>query len=191
VRRAGVAAGPAAMSTEGAGTVARAWPARVRIKASSAAAALSVAAAYALPCMPSVGIRKNEVISVPAIAPAESAIAARRRYAEGAAPAWRALRRATREGSPRHIIPALYRWMDQSHEFGQPARLDSVERLVRLDNASTRGIEPVIDAVNRHYSDQSGARVHWIEAEDALRRVAKRARSERKTETVLPPLNRY
>jgi hypothetical protein len=46
------------------------------------------------------------------------AIAARRRYAEGAAPAWRALRRTTRESSPQHITPALYRWMDRSYEFG-------------------------------------------------------------------------
>jgi hypothetical protein len=121
----------------------------------------------------------------------QSAISARRRYAEGATPAWRALRRATREGSPRHIIPALYRWMDQSHEFGTPARLDSLGNVVRLDRAGIHGIEPLVDAVNRHYSDQSSAGVHWSEAEDSLRRAAKRARKERKTEPLLPPLNRY
>jgi hypothetical protein len=33
--------------------------------------------------------------------------------------------------------------------------------------------------------------VHWAEAEDSLRRSVKRARKERETEPLLPPLNRY
>jgi hypothetical protein len=115
----------------------------------------------------------------------QCANSARRRYAEGGAPAWRALRRATREGSPQHIIPALYRWMDQSHEFGHPARLD------HLDRDSSHGTEPFVDAVYRHYSDEAGEVVHWAEAEDSLRRSVKRARKERETEPLLPPLNRY
>ena len=113
------------------------------------------------------------------------AVSARRRYAEGAAPAWRALRRAMREGSPQHIIPALYRWMDRSDEFEHPARLGC------LDQDGTRGIESLVDAVNTHYSDRSGALVHWTQAEGSLRRTLKRAGKARKTEPLLPPLNRY
>jgi hypothetical protein len=118
----------------------------------------------------------------------QSAISARRRYAEGATPAWRALRRTTREGSPQYIIPALYRWMDRSHEFGQPARLDLLDR---LDGVGSHGIEPLVHAVNGHYSNQAGSVVHWTEAETSLRRAMKRARKERKAEPPLPPLNRY
>lgn len=116
------------------------------------------------------------------------AIAARRRYAEGAAPAWRTLRRATREGSPQHIIPALYRWMDRSHEFGQPARLDLQKR---PDGESSHAIAPLVHAVNSHYSNQASAALHWTEAETSLRRAMKRARKERQAEPPLPPLNRY
>lgn len=116
------------------------------------------------------------------------AVSARRRYAEGTAPAWRALRRATREGSPQHIIPALYRWMDQSHELGQPARLDLLDD---VDGEASHEIEPLMDAVSSHYSDQPSAGVHWAEAESSLRRAVKRARKARKAEPVLPPLNRY
>ena len=116
------------------------------------------------------------------------AISTRRRYAEGSAPAWRALRRASREGSPQNIIPALYRWMDQSHEFEEPARLD---RLARLDEKNAGEFNALVDAVNGHYSHQPTAPVHWTAAETALRRAVKRARKARKADPLLPPLNRY
>jgi hypothetical protein len=115
-------------------------------------------------------------------------VAARRRYAEGSARAWRALRRASREGSPQHIIPALYRWMDQSHEFEEPARLD---RLARLDEKNANELDALAEAVNGHYSNQPTAPVQWTAAPTSLRRAVKRARKARKADPLLPPLNRY
>ena len=103
-----------------------------------------------------------------------------RRHADGAAPAWRALRRATREGVPQHIVPALYRWMDKSGEFGHPARIDGSE-----------GLEPLANVINSHYSNGVMGEVQWTAVERALRRTTKRARKQRKKQSSLPPLNRY
>jgi len=105
---------------------------------------------------------------------------AQRRRADGPAPAWRALRRATREGLPQHIIPALYRWMEKSGEFGHPARIDGSE-----------GLEPLVNVVNSHYSSGVSGEVQWSAVERALRRAAKRASKQRKKQSSLPPLNRF
>lgn len=115
----------------------------------------------------------------------QSVFSLRHRYAEGAAPAWRALRRAMREGSLSHIVPALYRWMDKSNEFKRPARLEC------LSTEDDDGLAPLADAVRGHYSNRSNAAIHWPDVKDALREADKRARKVRKKKAFLPPLNRY
>jgi hypothetical protein len=111
---------------------------------------------------------------------------AKRRYAEGPAPAWRELRRAMREHALPRVIPALYRWMDRSAEFDHPARLDA------LDASATGGIEPLRDALNMHYGDASHTPPLQSRAtQDALRRAARAARKKRNEKPALPPLNQY
>jgi hypothetical protein len=115
----------------------------------------------------------------------QAVVAARNRYEQGAAPAWRALRIAARTGSLQATIPALYRWMDRSPDFRHPARVD------RLDRSGEPGLEELVDAVTTHYSDHPEAKLHWSKAEGALNRAAKRANKRRKTPSALPPLNKY
>jgi hypothetical protein len=114
-----------------------------------------------------------------------AALVARHRHAEGAAPAWRALRSAAREGSPQRVIPALYRWMDRSPEFVHPARLDDVGL------SSVDGFNPLVDAVQTHYAGHSTAPLERKAVEGALRQAARSARKKRKTRSPLPPLNTY
>ncbi len=115
----------------------------------------------------------------------QAVVAARNRYAQGAAPAWRALRIVARTGSLQGTIPALYRWMDRSPGFKHPARVD------RLDRSDESGLKELVDAVTSHYSDHPEAKLHWREAEGALNRAAKRANKKRRTQSPLPPLNKY
>ena len=60
-------------------------------------------------------------------------VAARNRYAEGEAPAWRVLRAAACKGPLQRVIPALYRWMDKSPDFKHPARLDDLDFSANAD----------------------------------------------------------
>jgi hypothetical protein len=112
-------------------------------------------------------------------------VAARNRYAEGEAPAWRVLRAAARKGPLQRIIPALYRWMDKSPNFRHPARVD------KLDSSADPGLKALADTITTHFSGRPDTKLNWNEAEGALRRAAKRARKKRKTQSPLPPLNRY
>ncbi|SEB16622.1 BatD family protein [Paraburkholderia sartisoli] len=114
-----------------------------------------------------------------------SVAAARRRYAQGDAPAWRALRRAARNGSLEETIPRLYRWMDRSPDFAHPARVDAID--------ATQGapLKRLIEAVRAYYAGRAGASLQWNETETALRRATKKARKKRAEKPPLPPLNEY
>lgn len=114
-----------------------------------------------------------------------SVAAARRRYAQGDAPAWRALRRAARNGSLKETIPPLYRWMDRSPDFAHPARVDTID--------ATQGapLERLIEAVKAYYAGRAGVSLQWNETEAALRRATKKAREKRAEKPPLPPLNEY
>ncbi|RFU48969.1 BatD family protein [Paraburkholderia sp. DHOC27] len=109
--------------------------------------------------------------------------AVRRRHADGPGPAWRALQRATREGVPQQIIPALYRWMDKSDAFQHPATLNQPE--------GQDGLGPLREAVNRHYAGVTESGDQWRAARDTLRRGVKRGRKTRGEQSALPPLNKY
>lgn len=113
------------------------------------------------------------------------ALDARRRYAESEAPAWRALRSAARDGSPQRVIPALYRWMDRSSDFSHPARLRDIHP------EDDRGVNALADAVHTHYADRNDRAFRWYEAVSTLRRVVRRASTDRKKPPPLPPLNGY
>jgi hypothetical protein len=112
-------------------------------------------------------------------------IAARNRYAEGEAPAWRVLRAAAHKGPLQRIIPALYRWMDKSPDFKHPARLGD------LDPSANPGLSELVDSVTTHYSDHPDVKLDWNKAEGALRGAARRARKKRNSQSPLPPLNQY
>src|SRR5471030_157752 len=71
-------------------------------------------------------------------------VAARSRYAEGEAPAWRVLRAAARKGPLQRVIPALYRWMDKSPDFKHPARIGE-------PNFANPDLKELADTVARHY----------------------------------------
>lgn len=111
--------------------------------------------------------------------------AARNRYAEGEAPAWRVLRAAARKGPLPRIIPALYRSMDKSPNFKHPARIDD------LNFSVDPSLKELADTVATHYSDSPDAKLDWNKAERALRKAAKRARKRRNAQSPLPPLNQY
>src|SRR5471032_1941886 len=85
-------------------------------------------------------------------------VAARNRYAEGEAPAWRVLRAAARKGPLPRLIPALYRWMDKSPDFKHPARVGD------LDASSDPGLKDLADTVATHYSDSPDAKLDWNKA---------------------------
>jgi hypothetical protein len=110
----------------------------------------------------------------------QAAVNASKRRAQGDAPAWRALCSAARTGSLQRVIPALYRWMDRSPDFGHPARLD------RLDQLDVKGL---VDTVAMHYAERTGAQLQWHEAKHALRRAARRARKKRSARSALAALN--
>ena len=115
----------------------------------------------------------------------QAIVAARNRYAEGDAPAWRALCIAARKGPLQRTIPALYRWLDRSPDFKHPARVDT------LDSLGDPGLKELVSAITTHYSDRPDTKLHWNEAERALSRAVKRARKKRKAQSPLPPLNKY
>jgi len=112
-------------------------------------------------------------------------VAARSRYAEGEAPAWRVLGAAASKGPLQRVIPALYRWMDKSPDFKHPARIDD------LDSSTNPELKELADTVATHYSDSPDTKLDWKKAEGALRKAAKRARKKRNEQSPLPPLNQY
>jgi hypothetical protein len=108
---------------------------------------------------------------------------ARRRYAEGDAPAWRALRRAARNGSLKETIAPLYRWMDRSPDLAHPARVDAI------DATQAPPLQRLNEATKAYYAGRLGASLQWGETEAALRRMTKAARKKRAEKSPLPPLN--
>jgi hypothetical protein len=111
---------------------------------------------------------------------------ARRRHAQGDAPAWRALRAAGRTGAVRRIVPALYRWLDKRPEFGRPARVQNIANA----NASTHdtALARLAASVADDYAGKSDATLEWSEVERELKRAAKRTR-QRDAKPALAPLN--
>lgn len=109
---------------------------------------------------------------------------ARERWRESDALAWRRLCAVARKGDWRLTIPALYRWMDRSGDFGHPARL---ENLARADDPN---VAELADAVTVHYADGIAREFRWKNTEWALRRVWKKKKMQQES-APLPPLNEY
>ncbi|MEZ0601989.1 BatD family protein [Paraburkholderia sp. IW21] len=108
-----------------------------------------------------------------------------KRYLEGDAVAWRRLCAIARQGDWRRTIPALYRWMDRTRDFGHPARLASIPR------ADDAGVAELVEAVTAHYAGTAAPDLRWEDAETALRQAGKRTRLQREEMCPLPPLNNY
>ncbi|RKF38322.1 BatD family protein [Paraburkholderia fungorum] len=109
---------------------------------------------------------------------------ARERWRESDALAWRRLCAVARKGEWRLTIPALYRWMDRSGDFGHPARL---ENLARADDPK---VAELTEAVTVHYADGIARGFRWKDTEWALRRVWKKKKMQQESPP-LPPLNEY
>jgi hypothetical protein len=110
---------------------------------------------------------------------------ARRRYANGAAPAWRALRTAARKGPLKATIPLLYQWMDRSPDLKHPARVDE------LNSSGEPQLDALVSAVQEYYSGQVEVKSAWSESEKALRRAVRQKHKLRHAKSPLPPLNKY
>jgi hypothetical protein len=110
---------------------------------------------------------------------------AQKRYANGDAWAWRALRLAVRKGPLASTIPLLYRWMDRSPDVKHPARVDE------LNLQGEPQLKELVSAVHGHYSGQPQSKTNWRESTKALSRAVKHARKLRKAQSPLPPLNQY
>ncbi len=111
---------------------------------------------------------------------------ARKRWLDSDAVAWRRLCAIARKGEWARTIPALYRWMDRSGDFGHPARL---ENLPREDDPK---VAELADAVTVHFAEEGVARdFRWADTETALRRVWKRKRLQEQERVPLPPLNEW
>ncbi|WP_246184264.1 hypothetical protein [Paraburkholderia bonniea] len=109
---------------------------------------------------------------------------ARKRYREGHFAAWLNLRRAARAGSWQHMIPALYRWMDQRQTFGQPALLAN---LARSGDPSASAL--ATEALT-HYAPLASSRQPDGKAlQRTLWRISQRTRQRSRAESALPPLN--
>lgn len=109
---------------------------------------------------------------------------ARKRYLEGEGFAWRRLCAAARRGTWQQTIPALYLWMDRTHDFGRPAR---VGNLPRTADAS---VPELVDAVIGHYDGSDTRGPGRMQLKPALRRAGKMAEAGERGVT-LPPLNHY
>jgi hypothetical protein len=109
---------------------------------------------------------------------------ARRRYAQGAAPAWRALCVAGRSGAMRRIIPALYRWMDKRQGYGRPARVQNLAS--EGEDAALGQLAASVAADYANRPDETA--IDWKEAERELKRAARRHAHLQKKPS-LPPLN--
>ncbi len=110
---------------------------------------------------------------------------ARKRWLDSDAVAWRKLCAIARKGEWARTIPALYRWMDRTYDFGRPARLES---LPCADDAS---VAELVDAVTVHYAGGVARDLSWEHAETALRQAAKTARLQKLEMRSLPPLNKF
>jgi hypothetical protein len=110
---------------------------------------------------------------------------ARKRWLESDTVAWRKLCAVARQGEWRRTIPALYRWMDRSGDFGHPARL---ENLPRADDPK---VAELADAVTVHFANGVAREFRWTDTESALRRVWKKKKLQQQERAPLPPLNEY
>ncbi|HEX3639466.1 MAG TPA: hypothetical protein VHV99_29090 [Paraburkholderia sp.] len=110
---------------------------------------------------------------------------ARERWLASDTVAWRTLCAVARKGEWRRTIPALYRWMDRSGEFGHPARLAN---LPRKDEPK---VAELADAVTAQFAEGATREFRWAETETALLRVWKRQQVQRQERAPLPPLNEY
>jgi hypothetical protein len=110
---------------------------------------------------------------------------ARKRWLESDTVAWRTLCAVARKGEWRRTVPALYRWMDRSGEFGHPARLANLPRKDEPEVAE------LADAVTAHFAEGATREFRWADAETALSRVWKRKQVQRQERAPLPPLNEY
>lgn len=110
---------------------------------------------------------------------------ARKRHADGAAPAWRALQVTARKGALKSTIPLLYRWMDRSSDLKHPAQVDELNAL------GGPQLDALVSAVHAHYSNQPVSRSDWRKSEHALGSAVKRTRKKRAMQSPLPPLNKY
>ncbi|HZZ03323.1 hypothetical protein [Paraburkholderia sp.] len=108
---------------------------------------------------------------------------ARKQWLESEAVAWRRLCAVARQGEWPRTIPALYRWMDRSGDFGHPARL---ENLPREDEPK---VAELADAVTVHFAKGVASDFRWADAETALRRAWKKRRLHQQERAPLPPLN--
>ncbi|MFM0040694.1 hypothetical protein [Paraburkholderia sediminicola] len=108
---------------------------------------------------------------------------ARKRWLESEAVAWRGLCAVARKGEWSRTIPALYRWMDRSGDFGHPARLENLPR------AEDPKVAELADAVTVHFAEGVARDFHWKDAETALRRAWKKRRLQQQERAPLPPLN--
>jgi hypothetical protein len=110
---------------------------------------------------------------------------ARKRWLESDAVALRKLCAVARQGEWRRTIPALYRWMDRSGDFGHPARL---ENLPRADDPK---VAELADAVTVYFANGVAREFRWKDTESALRRVWKKKKLQQQERAPLPPLNEY
>lgn len=110
---------------------------------------------------------------------------ARQQWVGSDAAAWRKLCTVARKGEWRQAIPALYRWMDRSGDFGQPARLENLPR------ADAPEIAALADAVTVHYAGGIARGFRWKETESALQRIWKERKLRQREKRPLPPLNEY
>jgi hypothetical protein len=110
---------------------------------------------------------------------------ARKRWRDSDTVAWRRLCAVARKGEWRQTIPALYRWMDRSGVFGQPARL------AHLAGKDEPKVARLADAVTAHFAARAPRDFRWTDAETALRRLWKKKRLQQRQSTPLPPLNEY
>ncbi|MFM0729728.1 BatD family protein [Paraburkholderia sediminicola] len=108
---------------------------------------------------------------------------ARQRWLESEAVAWRRLCTVARKGEWPRTIPALYRWMDRSGDFGHPARLEN------FPCADDPKVAELADAVTVHFAEGVARDFRWADAETALRRASKKRRLQQHERAPLPPLN--
>jgi hypothetical protein len=110
---------------------------------------------------------------------------AHQRWIDSDTRAWRRLCAVARKGEWGRTIPALYRWMDRSEDFGRPARLANLPRKDEPEVAQ------LADAVTLHFAEGARCDFRWADAETALRRGWKRKRLQQRERLALPPLNEY
>ena len=117
--------------------------------------------------------------------------AARQRYLDSDALAWRRLRTLARRGDLHRTIPAMYRWIDRSRAFGRPARM---ENLIGLAQSQQPEVKQMVDAVMAHYDAHATPEPQCKDMQPALRAALHTAKAEqhgRRPSAALPPLNDF